>query len=131
MIEVLKFIFKCTTDFLKMLFTIDVGSGLNLGVVMCVIFIFLPLVLTIINFFKVTVMEEYDEHYDLRKVFGLGEKKYQGRHEFLGKHSCSPVRSDSDYSPKHEFLGKHGGSLVRSYSDYSPRHGIKGRHGRY
>ncbi len=85
MIEVLKFIFKCTTDFLKMLFTIDVGSGLNLGVVMCVVFIFLPLVLLFINFLKVSVFNELDEYYDLRKVF-FGKDNYQPKHSYKGKH---------------------------------------------
>lgn len=83
MIEVLKFIFKCTTDFLKMLFTIDVGSGLTLGLVMCVVFIFLPLVLLVINFLKVILVDEIDEKHDL----GIGSfGRYVGKHEYRGKH---------------------------------------------
>ena len=66
MIEVLKFIFKCLTDYLKMLFTIDVGNGLSLGLVMCVVFIFLPLVLIVINFLKTVLVDEIDESYDSR-----------------------------------------------------------------
>lgn len=64
MIEVLKFILKFVADFIKMLFTIDVGSGLSLGLVMCVVFIFLPLVLIVINFLKTVLVDEIDESYD-------------------------------------------------------------------
>ena len=83
MIEVLKFIFNCTADFLKMLFTIDVGNGLTLGLVMCVVFIFLPLALIVINFLKVTLVDEIDEKHDLGVgLFG----RYVGKHEYRGKH---------------------------------------------
>ena len=64
MIEVLKFILKFVADFIKMLFTIDVGSGLSLGLVMCVVFIFLPLVLIVVNFLKTVLVDEIDESYD-------------------------------------------------------------------
>ena len=66
MIEVLKFILKFVADFIKMLFTIDVGSGLSLGLVMCVVFIFLPLVLVVINFLKITLIDEADEAFDFK-----------------------------------------------------------------
>lgn len=64
MVEVLKFILKFVADFIKMLFTIDVGNGLSLGLVMCVVFIFLPLVLIVINFLKTVLVDEIDESYD-------------------------------------------------------------------
>lgn len=64
MFEVLKFIFKITADFIKMLFTIDVGNGINLGLVMCVLFIFLPIFLKLVNFLKGTMLDEVDEAYD-------------------------------------------------------------------
>ena len=63
MLECLKFIFNCILEFLAMLFTIDVGFT-NLGVLMCIVYIFLPIVLFIINFIKVQLVEEFDEHYD-------------------------------------------------------------------
>lgn len=66
MIEVLKFILKFVADFIKMLFTIDVGDGLSLGLVMCVVFIFLPLVLVVINFLKTTLVDEADEAFDFK-----------------------------------------------------------------
>lgn len=66
-----------------MLFTIDVGSGLTLGLVMCVVFIFLPLVLVVISFLKVTLVDEIDEKHDL----GIGPfGRYVGKHEYRGKH---------------------------------------------
>ena len=52
MLQVLRFLLKITADFLKMLFTIDVGDGMNLGLVLCIVFIFLPLVLSVVNFLK-------------------------------------------------------------------------------
>lgn len=83
MIEVLKFILKFVADFIKMLFTIDVGSGLSLGLVMCVVFIFLPLVLIVVNFLKTVLVDEIDEKYDL----GIGPfGRYVGKHEYRGKH---------------------------------------------
>ena len=83
MLEVLRFILKCVVDFISMLFTIDVGNGLSLGLLMCVIFIFLPLVLIVANFLKFVVVNEIDERYDSSSR----ENKYIGKHEYVGKHS--------------------------------------------
>lgn len=63
MLDVFKFIFNCVIEFLSMLFTIDVGFT-NLGVLMCIIYIFLPVVLVIINFIKKQLIEEFDDYYD-------------------------------------------------------------------
>lgn len=52
MFECIKFIFKIMTDFLKMLFTIKIGNNMSLGMFMCIIFIFFPIVLLFINFLK-------------------------------------------------------------------------------
>lgn len=52
MFECIKFIFKIMTDFLKMLFTINIGNNMTLGLLMCIIFIFFPIVLSFINFLK-------------------------------------------------------------------------------
>ena len=82
MLEVFKFIFNCVIEFISMLFTIDVGFT-NLGVVMCIVYIFLPIVLIIINFVKVQLVEEIDDFYDLRHT----KKSYIGKHESVGKHS--------------------------------------------
>ncbi len=83
MLEVLKFILEKTVEFLKMLFTIDVGNNLNLGLMMCIIFIFLPLVLVVVGFLKTVLIDEIDEKYDL----GIGSfGRYVGKHEYRGKH---------------------------------------------
>ena len=42
MLEVFAFIFRCVSQFISMLFTVDLGSGLTLGGLMGIIFIFLP-----------------------------------------------------------------------------------------
>lgn len=52
MFECIKFIFKIMTDFMKMLFSIDIGNNMTLGMLMCIIFIFLPAILSVINFLK-------------------------------------------------------------------------------
>lgn len=52
MLQILKFIFQQTANFISMLFTIDIGDGLSLGLLMCIVFIFLPMMLRIINFLK-------------------------------------------------------------------------------
>lgn len=75
MLEVLRFIFHCVLDFIKMLFTIDVGFT-NLGIVMCIVYIFLPIVLVIVNFLKVQIIDELDEAYDIRRrTYHFNEKK--------------------------------------------------------
>ena len=52
MFECIKFILSSVVDFIAMLFTIDVGNGFSLGLVMCVVFIFLPTCLVLFNFLK-------------------------------------------------------------------------------
>lgn len=52
MFECIKFIFKLMTDFMKMLFSVDIGNNMTLGMLMCIIFIFLPAILSVINFLK-------------------------------------------------------------------------------
>ena len=52
MFECIKFIFKIMTDFLKMLFTIDIGNNMSLGMFMSIIFIVLPILLSLFAFFK-------------------------------------------------------------------------------
>lgn len=52
MLDCLKFFLTQTTNFMRMLFSIDLGGGLNLGLLMCIVFIFLPMMLRIINFLK-------------------------------------------------------------------------------
>lgn len=52
MFTVLKFIFKCIADFITMLFTIEVSEDLSLGLLISIIFIFLPTTLLVVNFLK-------------------------------------------------------------------------------
>ena len=54
MLEVLKFIFRCIASFLSMLFEIDLGFT-NLGILLCIIVFFFPLVLGVINILKYKV----------------------------------------------------------------------------
>ena len=89
MLEVLKFLFSYTLKFISMLFTIDVGFT-NLGTLMCIVYIFLPLILIIVNFFKKQFVEEFDDYYDSR--YERKNKQYTGKHEFAGRHSKEHFR---------------------------------------
>lgn len=75
MFEVLRFIFHCIVKFIKMLFTIDLGFT-SLGVLMCIVYIFLPIVLRIVNFLKDTMIDELDEAYDIkRRTYYYNQRK--------------------------------------------------------
>ena len=74
MIEVLKFLLEYTVKFISMLFTIDVGHGINLGTMMCIVFIFFPIVLLVVNSLKLIIVDELDERYDSRKNSKVREK---------------------------------------------------------
>lgn len=76
MLDVMRFIFRCISEFISMLFSINIGSGLNLGLFMCIIFVFLPLVLFVINLVKHIAISDVisDYKYDRTK-----EKKRGGR----------------------------------------------------
>ena len=76
MLECLKFIFNCVIEFISMLFTIDIGFT-NLGSLMCIVYIFLPVVLIIINFIKKQMIDGLDDRYDVRDK----KKSYKGKHE--------------------------------------------------
>lgn len=86
MLEVIKFILEKVVEFLKMLFTIDVGSNMSLGLMMCIVFIFLPLVLLVVNFLKTVLINEIDERYDLNR--SSDNSTYIGKHsyEYKAKH---------------------------------------------
>lgn len=61
MLEVLKFILKCLAQILNMLFEIDLGFA-SLGTLMCIIFIFLPLVLLLVNILKYKLKGDWYEY---------------------------------------------------------------------
>lgn len=83
MLQVFRFIFNYVVEFISMLFTIDVGFT-NLGTLMCIIYILLPVMLIIVNFVKVQLVEELDDYYDYRSKRKIG---YIGKHQFVGRHS--------------------------------------------
>lgn len=84
MFEVLKFIIRCIGQFLAMLFTIDVGFT-SLGMVMCICFIFFPIVLTFVYSIKSVLVDELDERYDLNG--SLFSSHYVGKHEYKPRHA--------------------------------------------
>lgn len=58
MLEVLRFILKSIADFISMLFTIDLGFT-SLGVLLCIIAFFFPLVLFFVNYLKLRMRDDY------------------------------------------------------------------------
>lgn len=74
MLDVFKFIFNCVVQFIEMLFTIDVGFT-NLGVLMCIIYILLPVMLFIVNFIKIQLMGELDDYYDNKVYYKRKERR--------------------------------------------------------
>lgn len=64
MLQVIRFLLHTIIDFMKMLFTIDVGNNMSLGLLMCIIFIFLPMMLRIIAFLRRDALEELNDRYD-------------------------------------------------------------------
>ncbi len=52
MLDCIKFFLTQTVNFIEMLFTIDVGDGLSLGLVFCIFFVFLPVALAVFGFLK-------------------------------------------------------------------------------
>ena len=62
--SILKFIFSSLISFIQMLFTIQVDDGLSLGLLFCICFILLPMMVRIINFIKQDAIEELDDRID-------------------------------------------------------------------
>lgn len=58
MLESIKFILNCVIELAKMLFNVNIGNGLNLGLLICIIFIFLPIVHRVICFIKQDAIDE-------------------------------------------------------------------------
>lgn len=76
MLQVIRFLLHTIIDFMRMLFTIDVGNNMSLGLLMCIVFIFLPMMLRIIAFLKRDAMEELNDRYDEsrpREIFSSWE----------------------------------------------------------
>lgn len=83
MFEVIKFIFRLVGQFLSMLFTIDIGP-MSLGLFMCIIFIFFPLILAIVGFLKFDIIDEINNKYD---NYVPEEKYYEPKHAYKPRHA--------------------------------------------
>lgn len=64
MFQVLKFVLDSIISFMSMLFSINVDSNLSIGLLICICFIFLPMMLRVIRFIKQDALEELDDKYD-------------------------------------------------------------------
>lgn len=79
MLQCVKFILDTIREFIAMLFTINTNDGLNLGLILCLAFIFLPMMLRIINFIKQDAIEEIDDAIDERRpreTWSFTERQY-------------------------------------------------------
>ncbi len=64
MLECLRFIFKTIADFCAMLFTIDIGNNLSLGLLFCIVFILLPALYKFITLLTHEFITEADKDID-------------------------------------------------------------------
>lgn len=93
MFKVLWFILNSIIDFAKMLFTIQVDDNLSLGLLMCICFIFFPMMLRVIKFIRQDALEELDEAYDsTHKSLIFGDNEYSPKHASAGRHSSEYFR---------------------------------------
>lgn len=69
MFECIKFIFKIIADFLSMLFTIDIGNNMSLGMLLCIIFFVFPMVLSLVNLFR------HPDDFELFEMFSKKKSK--------------------------------------------------------
>lgn len=60
MLECLKFIFQQVANFCSMLFSINLDNGLSLGLIMCIIFILLPVSFRVLTIISHSVLNELD-----------------------------------------------------------------------
>lgn len=64
MLSCIKFILKFVADLCSMLFNVMVDTNLSFGLLLCIVFIFLPIVHRVICFIKQDAIEELDDRYE-------------------------------------------------------------------
>lgn len=72
MFECIRFLFKVIAEFLSMLFTIDIGNNMSLGMLLCIIFFVFPMVLSLVNLFR------HSDDFELFEVFSKKKSKKEG-----------------------------------------------------
>lgn len=60
MLECIKFILEYVAKFCAMLFTIDIGNNMSLGLLLCILFIFLPTLFRVLTIISHNVIDELD-----------------------------------------------------------------------
>lgn len=60
MLQCLRFILEQIAKFCSMLFTIDIGDGLSLGLILCIMFILLPIIFKTLSIISHSVLSELD-----------------------------------------------------------------------
>lgn len=78
MIECIRFILQQLVNFCSMLFTIDIGNNMSLGLIFCIIFIFLPVVLHVLTVIKHSVLGDLD-YMITEDISLLPKKQKKGR----------------------------------------------------
>lgn len=84
MLSALKFIFKFVADFCAMLFTINVDKHLSFGLLMCIVFILLPIIHRVICFIRQDAIDELNDKYE--------ESRPRESH-FAEYHESTPYRN--------------------------------------
>lgn len=66
MLETIKFLLQLASQLIAKLFTIDIGFT-SLGILLCIVYILLPIMLAIVNSLKHQIVSEIDDTYEIRR----------------------------------------------------------------
>lgn len=75
MLSVIRFCLNCIVTVARMLFTVNIGDGLNLGLLMCILFIFLPITLRVFKLIRQDAIEELDDEFSHNRLLHRKENE--------------------------------------------------------
>lgn len=79
MFSVISFILKCVAQLISLLFSINLGNGLSLGLLMCFCFILLPITHRVLCFIRQDAVDELNDSFiQDRKTRNRSNKKGRG-----------------------------------------------------
>lgn len=110
--EVMIFIFGCISQFIAMLFTIMLSPTMSLGLFMCILFILVPILVSVFCMLKNQEMayQIHEWRSDLHARYDYkGNHSSRGKHEkggYRGSHRIreSKSKNEQSYKPKHAYI---------------------------
>lgn len=100
MLSILRFIFKFVADFCSMLFTIDVDNNLSIGLLLCIIFILLPIVHRVICFIRQDAIDELNSRYEESRP---RESHYAEKHTTVNKGNGTSISYTHSFSKSRRY----------------------------